>query len=241
MSRRLTDAETDELHCLAQPLVDHAVAGKLAKRVCDLLLPGVELPQPLDRFCPACDSLTYTQIPSRHVYRAPHWWCPQHAPRTEEHWDTPPAPRDIARWALEIVAQPECSIPPECSDEEEYPAMLTVADMRRARTALSAPARSEGTAAPCPLGEDCPDARRYGHVHPAPAPTTPAPRCRCGRSTWSDGYKVRCLNAGCDLPTDLCRCEPFDPDNRIWARMKPEDFKAPPPTTPAPAKENDRG
>ena len=32
-----------------------------------------------ERWCPACDSLTYTQIPEGHVYIAPHWWCRSHA------------------------------------------------------------------------------------------------------------------------------------------------------------------
>lgn len=58
-----------------------------------------------------------------------------------------------ARWALEIVAQPECSIPPDCADDEEYPAMLSVADMRRARAALASPETPAADTLPAEIRE----------------------------------------------------------------------------------------
>lgn len=81
--RYLSWERADELHHLAQPLVDHVVAGKLAKNVCDLLLPGTLLALAAPR--PASereDLLPSGRCPSCHA-RPESCACPSPAPAGE--------------------------------------------------------------------------------------------------------------------------------------------------------------
>jgi len=57
--RYVSWGDAQDIHALAQPLVDHVEAGKLAKRVCDFLTPGAVLdlvaPAAPDDDAPVCD------------------------------------------------------------------------------------------------------------------------------------------------------------------------------------------